>query len=583
MESAAKELAEGWGAGFATNFFGDPLDWMEEHVALPHSARSTKFDRLQAPWLNGPLREFANPRTKQINLRVNTGGGKTTLLELAIPYAIAVQPGGMLLVGQNDQDAKDWAESRLHPVLKGCEPVAKLYPNNRHAERTMEVLFPHMPLFIVGANLGSLQSKSMRYCIGDEVWRWKPGMIKELKARHHDRWNALTMLVTQGWSSMHEMEQEFNSGEIHVWGSACAGCGEWSPFEWGNIKFEEIELEDGTLDFQKTMDSTRHVCPRCGHETADTIANRRAMADRGEYRVESQNFIPGIKSFTWNALGVWWISWRKLVLEWLKAIEEKKKGNLEPTKAFIMKRLAQVWKEEVDLKADWQVLDDRKGTYEPGDEWEEEHTRFLTVDMQKDHFWYVCRAWAVGGASRLIEFGRFRSFDEIRDLCQRLKVPDSNVAIDSGYDAPQVYRKCLASKGAWKPFKGDQKAFFSVRGVRRPWVATQIDPMIGTSQQGRSRMFLILFSNLMTKDILSLHIRGLASPWALPSDVSAEYMKQMTAEIRREVNGRPRWEPVRNGAPNHAWDCEAMQVVCALLNKLLLHDEGTTKVSDEDE
>ena len=116
-------------------------------------------------------------------------------------------------------------------------------------------------------------------------------------------------------------------------------------------------------------------------------------------------------------MGVWWISWKKLVLEWLKAIEEKKKGNIEPTKAFIMKRLAQVWNEEVDLKADWQILDDRKAAYDPEDEWEEEFRRFLTVDMQKDHFWYVCRAWAKGGASRLIEFGKFRAFDEIDDLC----------------------------------------------------------------------------------------------------------------------------------------------------------------------
>jgi hypothetical protein len=464
-------------------------------------------------------------------------------------------------------------------VLKGCEPVAKLYPNNRHAERTMEVLFPHMPLFIVGANLGSLQSKSMRYCMGDEVWRWKPGMIKELKARHHDRWNALTLLVSQGWSSLHEMETEFNSGRLHTWGTECLACDKWHAFDWENIRFEEHEREDGSLDFQATMDSTRHRCPHCGHETADTIANRRAMADRGAYFTQARaNYIPGVESFTWNALGVWWIKWGALVLEWIKAQQEKRRGNLEPLKQFIQKRLAQVWVEDLETKQDWNDLEARRADYSPDEPWELEQRRFLTVDVQKDHFWFVCRAWALGGASRLIEFGRFATFEELPDLVSRLGVQSCDVAIDSGYNAPQVYRQCVASKGQWKAFKGDQAPFFSVKKVRKAFMIARADPFMGTSDQGRIRLPLYVYSNLMVKDILSLHVRGMGSPWEIPVTVPNEYLKQMTAEVRREVNGRPRWEPLRKGLDNHAWDAECMQVVCALASKLMHAQETVDEV-----
>ena len=68
----------------------------------------------------------------------------------------------------------------------------------------------------------NLQEKSMRYCIGDEVWRWKSGMIKELKARHHDRWNRKTLLVSQGWDAGHEADAEWDSGTREVWGWTCS-------------------------------------------------------------------------------------------------------------------------------------------------------------------------------------------------------------------------------------------------------------------------------------------------------------------------------------------------------------------------
>ena len=562
-------LALGMRKGLVRTFEGDPLSWMEEHLRLPHSARSTQFDRTQSPWLNAPFLAVCDDDVKQIVIRANTGGGKTTFLEMVVPWVIARQPGGMLIVGQGDEEAKEWAESRLLPVLESCPPVAKLFPQDRHKKRKTEVFFPHMPLFIAGANMSSLQEKSMRYCYGDETWRWKTGMIGEMKKRHHDRWNRKTILVSQGWGSSHDMEKEWASGEVHEWGTTCAGCSQWHLFAWENIRYEEQETPTGEMDFQATMATARHVCPLCAHETPDTTAARRAMAERGSYRGAGGNYIAGHLSFTWSALSVWWVSWGDLVLEWLKARKEAKRGNLEPTKQFIQKRLAQVWQEDFDTKQEWSDLEARQTEYDPAAPWEFEHRRFLTVDVQKDHFWFVCRAWALGGASRLIEFGRFNSFEELPDLVERLGVQPCDVGIDSGFNAPQVYRQCVASKGQWKPFKGDQAPFYSVKGVRKAFLVAKADPFMGTTDQGRIRLPLYVFSNLMVKDILSLHVRGMGAPWEVPVSVPGEYMKQMTAETRREVNGRPRWEPLRKGMDNHAWDAECMQVVCALAAKLM--------------
>jgi hypothetical protein len=61
--------------------------------------------------------------------------------------------------------------------------------------------------------------------------------------------------------------------------------------------------------------------------------------------------------------------------------------------------------------------------------------------------------------------------------------------------------------------------------------------------------------------------------WLLPDDVSPEYLKQIDAETKREITNSKtkqveyRWVKTRQN--NHAWDCEAMQIVLALNLQLI--------------
>jgi len=136
------------------------------------------------------------------------------LLELLVPWVVAEAPGGMLLVGQSDDTSKDFAETRLIPVLNACPPVAKLFPKDRHQKRKTSILFPHMPLFLAGANISSLQEKSMRYVWMDEIWRYRDGMIGEAVRRTHDRWNSVVIGISQGWDQGHDSDAFFDSGEL---------------------------------------------------------------------------------------------------------------------------------------------------------------------------------------------------------------------------------------------------------------------------------------------------------------------------------------------------------------------------------
>lgn len=558
--------------GATPKFSGTAVEWMQHHVRLPHSARSTYFDPHLAPWLNDIISAVQNDEVQQITICAPTGGAKTTLLELVIPYIIAQQPGPALLVSQNDDEAKDWADSRLTQILESCEPVKKLFPSDRHLKRKTSIIFPHMPVFICGANMSSLQAKSMRYCIGDETWQWKNGMIGEMKKRHHDRWNRKTILVTQGWDEGHDMDREFFSGEMHEWGYECEGCKKWHRWSWSDICYEEIKFDDGSWNWDAISASIYHKCPSCERKTENSVANRRAMSDRSRYEVMPTNCIAKHVSYRWPAWSVHWVEWGDIVREWIEAHEAKKRGEINPLKQWTQKRAADIWKNVSELPAVSLLAGNySKEEYMDGKLIENEFFRVMTIDRQRDHFWTVARAWRTDGSSRLIWEGKIMTEETIRQLQIRLGVKDKLVFQDAGFEPGNVYDSCAKFK--WTALYGrGEEGFYHIEKFSKRPVKKFYSPWKFAQAPCGERVGYVLWANEGIKDQLSL-LRARGSPvWEFPVDVSDDWMRQMNSEVKRDALDKRtkkikmRWEKLR---PNHLWDCEAMQVAVAMMLGLI--------------
>lgn len=545
------------------------LTWIEDHVQIPHSARSTRFDRTVAPWLNEIFEAIQNDHVRQIVVAAPTGGAKTTLLECVVPFVVAAQPGPMLLAGQTDDMAKEWAESRLLPMLDACEPVAKLFPADRHAKRKTAIMFPHMALFLVGSNISSLQEKSVRYAYGDEVWQWRPGMVGELKKRHHDRWNRKTILVSQGADDGHDFHLEFDSGEVREWGYVCAGCGQWRKWVWSEIQYAEERTEAGEYDWGKIAETVHHVCGNCGHETPNTTAARRAMAAASCYQVQPGNPVAGHRSYHWPAWAVWWVDWADLVREWLTANAMKRRGVVDDLRQFVQKRAAERWKAEASapdvelVAADYVAAD-----YMNRQTMDGEVYRFQTVDVQQDHFWSVIRAWRADGSSRLLWEGKILTVEMVRELQQRYAVKDQLLFVDQQYNTGTVQDWC--ARYGWTGISGSGlNGFKDEKGLMRLYSRLQ-----NAQSPSGGKVRFVLWANEGIKDALA-QLRAAGSPrWEFPRDVSSEYLAQLNSEMKREVLDKGtkrmklRWARIGSRA-NHLWDCEAMQVAVATMFKLL--------------
>jgi len=558
------------------------VEWACKYVKLPQSARSPHFDIDATPWLREPMLWIADDENKEIVVMAPVGSGKTTMLEGVLPWIIAEEPGATLITMQTDDDARAWVDTRFHPSLKSNDKVAPLLPSGKQRGnfRKGEILFPHMPLHIGGANLANLQSKSIRWVYGDEVWIWKDGMLEEARRRTHDRWNSRVVLVSQGGSEGDQFDGAFQDADIHDFCFECPKCKERQTYQWKQVKFKHIKTEGEEWDWDAITDTVHYECANeeCKEAFEDSAEVRRTLSMSGKYISRNNNAKPARKAATYPAMAVWWIDWSKLVHEWITAQDARKRMNVAPLRQFIQKRLAQSWvepSETVSLKGATDAYNLKE--YFNGEKWEEENFRFMCCDVQQDHFWVVIRAWSIEGKSRLLYEGKIDEWEGLRMLRERMKVPNRCVFVDRGYRPETVALECRKGMtpddpNPWNALLGEESNGYATKiGKRR------VMKPYSTLQRARTTAGLywkyVKFSNLLAKDTLSALMRGEGAGWQIPANHRPEYKRQMENERKVEVSpGKWRYKVSKSWVGNHLWDCETMQIVAASIFKVFSFD-----------
>jgi phage terminase large subunit GpA-like protein len=554
-----------------------PWQWAAENVRVANSERSPKFDPGQTPWWKGPMECAADYETRQVVIVAPTGSGKSTLAEALIPYAVSENPGPFLYASQTDPDAKFWAETRLKPALRSCAPLAALWPKDRHASRKLEIIFPHMPLILGGANMSNFQEKSVRWLYGDEVWAWDAGLVREFLARHHNRWNRKIYLVSQGGVIDGEFHLEWKKTDQAEFSWRC-DCGDAQPFSFEWIKFDTITRDDGSIDDQATAETARMRCRGCAKEYPDDVQTRRRLAssnmDNGGMGYISTNPIGlrDMRGFHLDSLAVWWIPWSQEVLEFLEASRLAKQGVTDKLRQWKQKRRAQFWSDDM---ADSQILISRNGftkmEHEDGGPIEGEVRRFATIDAGGDHYWTAITSWKQGGNCRLLWEGYVPSdgHDEtdLAAIVKRYRVPPPQTFIDIGYEQDRILDLCV--KHGWTGIKGEgNKRFFLHKSAAGKPVEKLYSPIKrARAKSGGVARFIFLASNPV-KDVLARILQA-GDQIEIPADVSKPFENHMKCE-RRTVEKHPKtgeeksvW--IRPGSKaNHLWDCMCYAVAAAL-------------------
>jgi hypothetical protein len=263
-----------------------------------------------------------------------------------------------------------------------------------------------------------------------------------------------------------------------------------------------------------------------------------------------------------------------LVKEWILANESKRRGDLNPLRQFLQKRLAEFWTEEKIL--DQVPIDSHgytKDEYADGKLVDGEIKRLMTIDCQ-DHledFWFIVRAYT-DTRSRLIDEGRVLSFDEILTKQQQFKVPSPCVFIDCAYETDRVLEQC--AKNRWIGINGSAKDSY-IHTDKKTGNAIQklySQPYRRDTPSGTA--FWYGYAGDGIKDMLANYRANRTEfTWELPDDYSRAYKSQINSEVKKEhfnkKNGKTELGWVQIKKDNHFWDCETEQVAGALIHRLL--------------
>lgn len=567
-----------------------PWKWCEENVKnIPYSPIPGHFKSANSPWVREVMEAMADPDIRLVSIVAPVQSSKTISAELCLCYIIANFSGPCLWLSQTDADAKDQAEARLHKLFSECDAVKKLFPADRHKKKTQTVFFSNgMTLWVLGAHAKSnLQSRSIRWLIGDETWQWPNGHMQQAEARVTAfGWLGKCIFLSQGGTENDDTHRKFETTDMREWEFKCPKCGKYQPYKWSNIEWDKNYRDDeGRMDFAKVRSSVRLVCEFCKHEIADSDANRKLLNSSAKFVPQNPNAPTTKAGFHWNSLAS--MSWGELAEMYLRAKESGRRGDMEDLKNFYQKRLALPWG---DLEEDF-TLDISPSGYRMGDDWESEaavgtkgailppphenknrvRLRFLTVDVQMDHFYAVVRSWACDASSRLVYCAKLQTWEDVEILQNRFGVFPQLVFVDAGYSTFEVYRNC--AKHNWTALMGDGRRDFPHRvngKITQRFYSTARHPLVSDR---KCRMHY--WSNLGIKDTLA-RLRSNQNPdegstWEVPSDVPEEYLKMLDSEQRVKKGNSWEWRQIGK-RPNHYWDCEAMQVCAAYMMKLFKVD-----------
>ena len=567
-----------------------PWKWCEENVKnIPYSPIPGHFKSANSPWVREAMEAMADPDIRLVSIVAPVQSSKTIGAELCLCYIIANFPGPCLWLSQTDADAKDQAEARLHKLFSECDAVKKLFPADRHKKKTQTVFFSNgMTLWVLGAHAKSnLQSRSIRWLIGDETWQWPSGHMQQAEARVTAfGWLGKCIFLSQGGTENDDTHRKFETTDMREWEFKCPKCGKYQPYKWSNIEWDKNYRDgEGRMDFAKVRSSVRLVCEFCKHEIADSDANRKLLNSSAKFVPQNPNAPATKAGFHWNSLAS--MSWGELAEMYLRAKESCRRGDMEDLKNFYQKRLALPWG---DLEEDF-TLDISPSGYRMGDDWESEgavgakgavlppphenknrvRLRFLTVDVQMDHFYAVVRSWACDASSRLVYCAKLQTWEDVEILQNRFGMFPQLVFVDAGYSTFEVYRNC--AKHNWTALMGDGRRDFPHRvngKITQRFYSTARHPLVSDR---KCRMHY--WSNLGIKDTLA-RLRSNQNPdegstWEVPSDVPEEYLKMLDSEQRVKKGNSWEWRQIGK-RPNHYWDCEAMQVCAAYMMKLFKVD-----------
>lgn len=536
-------------------------EWADKYRILSEldSASPGHWRTAKTPYLKAVMDAFNDDSIDDITFCAGTQLGKTSAEQNMIAYAIAQDPGPMLIVYPTKDLAKYTSEKRLQPLINLCPELTKHYRDRE--SKDLELTFDTMYIALVGANSASgLSSRPVRYVIFDEIDKFpkwtgtEAGPLELATERTKTFYNKKIVKVStptlkegniwQGWVTADAQYKYY---------VPCPHCGTYQE-----LKIKQIHWPEDA-DAAQAKVTAVYECEHC-HEIIDN-RQKAQMLCAGEWR-ETKNTKgrPHKVAFHLSSLYSPWLTWGDIAEKFIASKEEP-----ELLMNFVNSWLAEPWVDKSSrLKSD--IVMAKALPYERGQMPSQAQLLTVGIDVQIDHFWYSVRAWGPHMTSWLVDYGRVETWADLETVVNRNyadtngEIRNVNLAcMDSGYNTDDVYSFCAQHMDVMVPTKGASTP------LKSRYRVSVID-----KQQGFG-LRLYEMDTTQLKNFIASRMTidaGARGSWNVYRDIEREYADQICAEQRvekKDKKGRKFivWEKISSHAQNHLLDCETNNVLAA--------------------
>ena len=562
----------------------DPVKWLGRNITrVPAGAFAGGYNPARWPWIAESLRLFLDPATRTMVDLWSIQTGKTLKARLAATYLMANDRGNMVIYMDNQVNAADFTIRYLRPMFNLVDEVRRhISPNDNPKSDIIDFADGTIVYNNSATTEKDLQRISTRYVIGDEIWLWKKGAVAQSMARTKAyEWTAKKLYLSQAGMVGGDLDNIWMMTTRHEWNFVCPHCRKLQPWDWAMVRFPEQAKSPAGWDHLMVEQNTTYECAGCKRRLPDTNETRiecNAVENGAQFVQTAQPQKTGWVGTHVNALAS--TSWGSLAVDMIKAKEVSETfGDEEARKIFKQKYLAIPWSDDGGSM----VVSTESADYALADDWSGEAVitpsgkvvdregapagsipcRTVGIDVQRGHFYGICRMWSRSGHSRLKAFAKLETWQDVEAFVTSSATHKAMVIVDSGDQTQEVYRQ-TALRG-WKCAKGSGADSFAVTDkdgntLRRFFSDKQAILVPGC----KDRAWLIMHSNLAGKDLL--HGLRARKCWSFPRDATPEYVEQINSEVRVKDRrtGKATWIMPQGKKDNHALDCEILALLAAV-------------------
>lgn len=427
------------------------------------------FDDSKYRFIAKPLLRLDDIDVKQQIIYKASSALGTITLQIATAYRLDMLRKSMLLVAQSDDDADEWAKTRIRPFLERLPSLKDTVLSGRTAITNTMWQWANHYAIISGPGVNAQNSKQVCFVHTDEAHLYNAGTLAAFDDRMGGRWDRASLHVTTAADAGHEIDQLYFQGDQNEWHHVCVHCGKLFWLLWNDqaekLYGHRVFLYDEDGGDNATLESLKLVCPNCHGEMFDTPNTRLEMDEGADYVSMNPSAVKSVASYRWNCFAVRWRSWQERLTTYLLAIKSARIGNFKPHENWVKKHLCESYTNEIpelnkittggDSRVVWDVKEDK--------------TRVCSFDVQggEFHLWALCDEFDLQGNSRRVAFARLTTWQQAREFqlynnVQDVPIPNPQclhpfVACDYGYRYTEVFSQCAQYR--WLALKsGDNEA-----------------------------------------------------------------------------------------------------------------------------